>query len=248
MVQPSLKGRKALVTGSAKRIGKSIALALAREGADLIVHYHLSKREALETAKEIQALGVRAEMLSADISDPIATRKLADQAIQLFGEIDIVVNNASIFYKTPLEKIHEKDFDTFFNTHDTGPFFLTRTIAEHLLKENKKGDVVNIADWSGQRPYGDYLPYCASKGALITMTRALARELAPRIRVNAILPGAILFPDDFSEAEKEQAIKKIPLGRAGTPEDIAKAVLFFLTDGRYMTGATLNVDGGRSIV
>ena len=160
--------------------------------------------------------------------------------------VDILVNSASLFYKTPLKSVTEDDWDNLLDANLKGPFLLSKEIGNRM-SHGHGGKIINIADWSGFRPYKNYAPYCVSKGGLITLTKALARDLAPKVFVNTIAPGPVLLPPDFSEAEKEAIIKKTPLGRIGTPEDIANAVNFLL-ENNFINGTVLVVDGGRSIV
>ena len=236
----------ALVTGAAKRVGKTIALALANKGVNIALHYHTSETEAHTTAEEIRSLGVKCNLFQADLSDANAVSQMADEALKKTNGIDILINSASIFYKTPLASVKELDWDKFLDTNLKAPFILCQKIGNDLFKKNG-GRIINIADWSGFRPYRDYSAYCTSKGGLITLTKALARDLAPKVFANAIAPGPVLLPADFTEEEKEAATRKTLLGRVGTPEDIANAVLFLL-DNDYINGTVLTVDGGRSIV
>ncbi len=241
-----LKGRSALVTGAAKRVGKEIALELARSGCHILLHYHTSGFEAGKTSDEIRALGVGCDLFQADLSDSVSIAKMLEQIFQKKDAVDVLVNSASLFYKTPLKNAKESDWDALINANLKGPFLLSRQIGTRMAKR-EGGKIVNIADWSGFRPYRDYAPYCVSKGGLITLTKALARDLAPKVQVNAVAPGPVLLPPDLSEEEKEAIIRKTPLGRIGTPQDVAYAVRFLL-ENDFINGAVLVVDGGRSIV
>lgn len=241
-----IQGKKALVTGGARRVGKVIALALAKKGAEIVLHYHRSKEEALVTQSEIKALGVHCHLVQADLAQPEHVERLTREMAANQINPDILVNSASIFYRTPLETATERDWDTFMDTNLKSYFLLSRLLGLRM-KNAGGGKIINIADWSGFRPYRDYAPYCASKGGLITLTKALARDLAPTVTVNAVAPGPVMMPEDMSEAEKEKIAEKTALGRWGKPEDVASAVLFLL-ENEYMTGAVLVVDGGRSIV
>ena len=240
-----IHGKTALVTGAAKRVGRAIALRLAGEGAHILLHYHTSKDQAQETSREILKLGVQCRLLQADLSK-------TDEIDRMIGEIeksgtnaDILVNSASLFYKTPTDNVVESDWDRLIDANLKGPFWLSVQLGKKMKKSG--GKIVNIADWSGFRPYKNYLAYCTSKGGLITLTKALARDLAPQVLVNAVAPGPVLVPPDMPENEKEAVAKTTALGRWGSPEDIAAAVQF-LIENDFINGTVLVVDGGRSIV
>ncbi|OGW82622.1 MAG: hypothetical protein A3C47_02710 [Omnitrophica bacterium RIFCSPHIGHO2_02_FULL_51_18] len=241
-----LKGKTALVTGAAKRVGKEIALELAKNGCHILLHYHTSESEAEKTSGEIKALGVRCEIFQADLSSAASTIQFAKQVLQKKELVHVLVNSASLFYKTPLENVKEADWDALLNANLKGPFFLSKEIGFQMAR-HEGGKIINIADWSGFRPYRDHTPYCTSKGGLVTLTKALARDLAPKVQVNAVAPGPVLLPPDFSEEEKEAIIRKTPLGRIGTPQDVAYAVRF-LVENDFINGTVLVVDGGRSLV
>jgi len=241
-----LKGRAVLVTGAAKRIGRTIALAFAARGARLLLHYHTSEREALETSDEVAKIsGQDPVLICADLSDPAEFKRLFDRHAEL-SEVSVLINSASIFHKTPLSEITESDWRDLLWTNTVGPFFLAQKVGLSLKKRDAEGLIVNITDRAAKRPYRDYLPYCASKAALENVTRALAEELAPKVRVNSVAPGAVLFPEAYGDKEKEAVIKQVPLGRAGSPEDVAAACLF-LADNDYVNGQTITVDGGRTL-
>jgi NAD(P)-dependent dehydrogenase (short-subunit alcohol dehydrogenase family) len=239
-----LSKKKALVTGAAKRVGRQIALALAQKGADILLHYHTSEDEAKKTALEIKAFGVHCELVKADLSDSKQLTDLADRAANQHS-VDILVNSASIFYPTPLSEVTLDHWDAFMSANLKAPFVLSAEIGKKMA-QGPGGKIINIADWSGSRPYKDYLPYCVSKGGLITLTKALARDLAPKVQVNAVAPGPVLLPENFTQEEKEKAVKKTLLGRTGSPQDVASAVVF-LAESDFINGIVLTVDGGRSI-
>lgn len=241
----TLTGKTALVTGAAKRVGREIALELARRGADILVHYRDSKEEAASAAAEIRNLGRRAETVQADLASVPAIEHLAREVGSRAGGLDLLVNSASLFFKTPVESASEKDWDTLLDSNLKGPFFLSARLGKKLAEN--RGTIVNIADWSAMRPYRDYAAYCASKGDLVTLTKSLARELAPHVRVNAVAPGPVLRPPDMDEAEAKTIAGLTALGRWGTPQDIARAVAF-LAENDYVNGQILVVDGGRSLV
>jgi pteridine reductase len=240
-----LSGKTALVTGAAKRVGREIALELARRGADLIVHYRGSRAEAESAAAEIRALGRRAETFQADLASVPDIERLARALENRAGHLDILVNSASLFFKTPVESAAEKDWDALIDSNLKGPFFLSARLGKKLTAS--RGTIVNIVDWSALRPYRDYAAYCASKGGLVTLTKSLARELAPHVRVNAVAPGPVMRPPEMDEAEAKTIAGLTALGRWGAPQDVARAVAF-LAENDYVNGQILVVDGGRSIV
>lgn len=236
----SLEGHVAIVTGAAKRIGRAIALTLAREGATVAVHYRSSRDAAQKTAHEA---GGGATTFRADLSDLGSLTALADDVTSQLGTPSILVNSAAVFARTPFPDVTEDAWDKQFDINLKGTFFLTQAVCRHM----KRGLIVNIADSAGLSVWPGYIPYSVSKGGVISMTRGLAKALAPDIRVNAILPGPMLQPEGEGEMESiENGIKKTLLKRQGSPEDIAKAVRYFAVDGDYVTGAILPVDGGRS--
>ena len=241
-----LHGKTALVTGGARRVGRSIALELAKKGAHILLHYHHSEKEARETASEIKALDVTCSLVQSDLSQAKEISKMLFEVDKSSKSVDILVNSASLFYKTPIDTVSETDWDRLMDTNLRGPFLLSTEIGRRMMNKSG-GKIVNIADWSGFRPYRDYSAYCTSKGGLITLTKALARDLAPKVHVNAVAPGPVLMPLDMSEQEKEAIAKTTALGRWGKPEDIAHAVTF-LIENDFVNGIVLVVDGGRSIV
>ena len=234
------------MTGGAKRVGKEIALALARKGVHLLLHYHTSESEAKKTTEEIKSLGARCQLLRADLAKTGDLMTMVQEATRREKSVDVLINSASLFYKTPFKTVQESDWDKLVDTNLKGPFILSKEIGNKMA-EGPGGKIINIADWSGIRPYKDYAPYCASKGGLITLTKSLARDLAPKVQANAIAPGPVLLPPDFTEEEKQAVIRKTVLGRIGDPSDIASAVIFLL-ENDFINGTTLVVDGGRSLV
>jgi len=234
------------VTGGAKRVGKNIALALAKKGVHLLLHYRSSESEAQKTAEEIKSLGVPCQLLRADLANTEELLNMVREAYRFEKSVDVLINSASLFYKTPFKTVQESDWDKLVDTNLKGPFILSKEIGNKMV-DGSGGKIINIADWSGIRPYKDYAAYCASKGGLITLTKSLARDLAPKVWANAIAPGPVLLPPDFTEEEKQAVIRKTVLGRIGNPEDIASAVIFLL-ENDFINGSVLVVDGGRSIV
>lgn len=241
-----IRGKNTLITGAAKRVGKEIALAFARKGSNILLHYNQSENEAKKTVPEIEALGVRCHLFQADLLQSNQLVKMV-QAIETKNlPIDILINSASLFYKTPLKNVSEADFDNLVGSNLKAPFLLSKEIGVRMAETNG-GKIINIVDWSAFRPYRDYAPYCAAKGGLVTLTKSLARELAPKVTANAIAPGPVMLPPDFTEKEKENIAKLTALGRIGSPADVANAAVF-LAETDFINGTVLVVDGGRSII
>ena len=238
-----LRGKVALVTGAAKRIGRAVALRLAAEGADVIIHYNRSQSEADDAAREIEKLGRKSIALQADLSNVGEIKRLFQQAAERFGHLDILVNSAANFLHSPLEDVSEKLWDTALDTNLKAPFFCAQAAAP-LLKQSR-GVIVNFADIGGILPWPGYIPHCASKAGVIMLTKCLAKALAPEVRVNAIAPGTITMSDDPSEWEAD-FIRRAPLHRTGTPGDVAEAVSFLIRS-NFLTGQTLVLDGGRTL-
>jgi len=241
-----LPGRVALVTGGARRIGQAIAVALARRRANVVISYRSSRREAAQTVEQLRRFGVRAEAIRADVSRPRDVRALFRHVARRFGRLDVLVNNASLFVRTPLARLTERSWDAHLDANLKGPF-LCALLAIRLMRKAGGGKIINITDWAGERPYRGYLPYCVSKAGLTALTKALAKELAPRIQVIAVAPGPILPPAGQTRAERLRVVRRVPLKRWGAPEDVANAVVFAIEGTDFMTGSTIYVDGGRLI-
>ena len=241
-----IQGKTALVTGGAKRIGRSIALMLAGEGMNLLLHYHRSLGEVRETEKAAERLGVRVHLLKADLKNFSQVRRLIRQAFQLTPQIHLLVNNASIFHPTPLGRIREKEWDQFFKVNLKAPFFLAQALGLRMVRQ-KEGKIINLVDWTAFRPYTQYLPYCASKAGLVAVTQGLAKALAPYVQVNAIAPGPILPARGSPPEQNRKIMKRTPLKRFGEPKDIAEAVRFLVKSTDFITGVILPVDGGNLI-
>lgn len=242
--------RVALVTGSGKRrIGWHVAEALAARGYHLIVHYHSSAVEAAETAERLQARGVHAIALQADLTDEQAVRELVQQAIDHFGRLDVLVNCAATWKSKRLEEVTAADVRHYFDTNTLSTFLCSQQAGLAMVRQPEGGNIITLGDWAIERPYLNYAAYFPSKGAIPTLTRTLAVELGtrnPNVRVNCILPGPVLLPPDLSQTERDEAIQATLVKREGTPENIAQAVLFFL-DNDFVTGVCLPVDGGRTV-
>jgi pteridine reductase len=241
-----LRGRWALVTGGARRVGRAIALELGAGGANVLVHYNRSAEDAEAVATALRARGVQAIPLRAELADVAQVRRLAADAEARTGGVAVLVNNASNYLRTPFDAITEDDWDASLDVNLKAPFLLAWALGR-AMRARGEGCIVNVTDWAGERPYRHYLPYCVSKAGLVALTKALARELAPEVRVNAVSPGAVLPPDDFGPDQVEAVRRATPLGRIGTPEDVARAIRFLAEDADYATGSVLHVDGGRGI-
>lgn len=247
MVAPvELRGRWALVTGAAKRVGRVVAHELAGRGAHVVVHFNRSAAEAESTVRSLESVGVRAFALRADLARTADVIGLAEQAEARTGGITLLVNSASNYLRTPFDAITESAWDTSLDVNLKAPFLLAWQLGRSM-RERGEGAIVNIADWAGDRPYRDYLPYCVSKAGVIALTKALAKELAPAVRVNAVAPGPVLMPVDFSPADIDAVRRATPLGRIGTPEDVARAIRFLAEEASFSTGTVLHVDGGRGV-
>ena len=241
----TLEDRVVLVTGGAKRLGRAIALALARRGADLVITYRTSGNEARRTAEALQRTGARTLVVQADVAQAADVKRLMDTVAKRFGRLDVLVNSAAVFPRAPFARLTERDWDLALDTNLKGPF-LCALHASRLLRR-RGGKIINLADWAGVRPYRDYLPYCVSKAGVIGLTKALAKELAPAIQVVGIAPGPMLPPADMSDATRRRIAARVPLRRWGAPQDIANTVVFLIEGTDFMTGSVVFVDGGQSI-
>ena len=245
--QESLDDKVALVTGAARRIGAAIAVTLHAAGARVVVHYRESQTEADELVASLNAVRAdSATALRADLATDNGPEELVRSVVGWSGRLDILVNNASSFYPTPLGDIGADDWADLVGSNMRAPLFLTQAAAPCL--RTTRGNVINIVDIHARRPLRDHHVYGAAKAGLAMLTRSLAKDLAPQVRVNGIAPGAIAWPEDgMSESIKKSIVSQIPLGRTGEPADIANAVLFLVRDATYVTGQVIPIDGGRSI-
>jgi len=241
-----LKGQVALVTGAARRMGRVTALTLAGAGADVVVNYNRSRAEALRTVREIEALGVRAVAIRADISKPAEVRAMFRVAHKKFRRLDILVNNAAIFFERRWDELTEKDWDRILGTNLKGTFFCAQAAARIMKGQRHGGRIINISSLGGLEAWPGYAHYCASKAGVIMLTRALAKALAPNILVNSVAPGSILFPGEVGGVWTENVVKTTTLQKAGRPEDVAEAVLFLASRADFITGQVIAVDGGKS--
>lgn len=244
-----MQGKVVLVTGGAKRVGAAICRRLHAAGAQLAVHYRNSVQEAQALQDELNALRAdSAASFQADLLDTDALPRLVGAVVERFGRLDALVNNASSFYATPLAEVDERQWHDLLGTNLKAPLFLAQAAAAELRRRH--GTIVNIADIHAERPMHGHLLYSVAKSGLVALTRALAQELAPQVRVNGISPGVIVWPETAAWLDEEQRRKIVAhtlLKREGEPDDIAKAVAFLIQDAPYITGQIIAVDGGRTI-
>jgi NAD(P)-dependent dehydrogenase (short-subunit alcohol dehydrogenase family) len=241
-----LEGQVVLVTGAARRLGRAIALAVAERGAHVAVHYGSSAAEARGLVRGIRSMGVRAGAFRADLARRGAPERLARRVVETLGPVGALVNSASVYVRTPIESYAAEDWDRILAVNLRAPAILSRNLGL-AMKERGSGAIVNLGDWSINRPYPDYAPYAASKAGLESLTRVLAGALAPEVRVNMVSPGAILPPPGAKPAYLRALRKASPMGRMGTAGEIAEAVVFLIEKANYTTGSVLLVDGGRSL-
>ena len=241
-----IRGTTALVTGGAQRVGKAIALALAREGAQVIITFNTSADQAQATVVELTRWGVSARAFPCDQRDLTAIDRLFARLRGEFDRLDILVNSAAIMERRAALDITPDDWARVIDTNLRGPFFMAQAAAKWMIERGHDGALVNIADMSALHPWPSYLAHTISKSGLVAMTKTLALALAPHVRVNAIAPGAILKPQTWADKRWEKMIAALPLQRGGSTEDVAQAVLFCLRS-EFMTGQTIVLDGGRSL-
>jgi pteridine reductase len=241
-----LKNKVALVTGGARRLGRAIALELSTHGTSIAVHYRTSQSEADAVVADITTKGGKAQTFRANLEHVAEIEQMVSKVLDAFGRIDILVNSASIFAPIPLTEITERDWDANLDTNLKAPFFLSK-FASAAMRQQGAGKIVNLGDWAGIRPYKDYLPYSVSKSGLIGLTKALAKELAPEVQVNCIALGMVMPPENYSKKEVERLVSRTLTKKMGTPEDVARAVIFFCeTD--FATGTILPLEGGRLLL
>ena len=232
--------RRALITGGAVRVGRAVALALAREGMDIAIGYHRSTAAARQTRRDLEALGVRAVCLRADLASAGAARRLAHEAADTLGGLEVLVNSAAVFARTPLATLTPATYDRFLDLNLRGAFFCAQAAAE--LMRRRGGAIVNIGDAAAPHAWPEHIPYALSKAGMVALTRGLAVALRRhRIAVNCVAPGAVLRPESLSR-ERWKAVTR---GREGSVDDVAAAVVFFATCPAYITGQILSVDGGQ---
>lgn len=244
----ALDGKVVLITGAAKRVGAAIARRLHAAGARLALHYRASEREAQALQAELNAVrDDSVALIQADLLDAAGLPEIVKNTVARFERLDALVNNASTFYPTPLGEITQRHWDELLGTNLKAPLFLAQAAAPHLRRSG--GSIVNIADIHAERPLKSYVIYSIAKAGLVGLTRSLARELGPEVRVNAVAPGPIMWPEDgsFDEVSRQRVISYTLLKRMGEPDDIARAVYYFIAEAPYVTGQILSVDGGRSV-
>lgn len=248
-MEQGMQGKVVLVSGGAKRVGAAICRRLHAAGAEVAVHYRSSVQEAQALRDGLNRLRPEsAAVFQADLLDPEALPKLVDQVVRKFGRLDALVNNASSFYATPLAEVDERQWRDLVGTNLRAPLFLAQAAADELRRRH--GCIVNIADIHAERPMHGHLLYSVAKAGLVALTRALAQEMAPQVRVNAVSPGVILWPENaawMDEERRRRIVANTPLKREGEPDDIARTVAFLIQDAPYVTGQVITVDGGRSI-
>jgi NAD(P)-dependent dehydrogenase (short-subunit alcohol dehydrogenase family) len=234
----------AIVTGGARRVGQAIAQALAEKGARVAFTYRSG--DPAETLAGIRAYGTEGLALQLDVLEWDQPKAVVDQVVQHFGRVDILVNSASVWHSAPFLEITREQWETSLGANLTGPFLCAQAVAPYML-EQKSGHIVNIVDLSAHQTWPKFADHSASKAGLEALTRVMAAELAPHVRVNAIAPGTILLPDGATKAKRQWAVENSLLKRVGTPEDVARTVIF-LTESDFVTGAVYFVDGGRALV
>ena len=241
-----LTNKVVLITGAAHRIGATTARILHAAGMNIVLHYRSSHEAAEKLQTELEAQRPDSVvLLQADLHETTQLTELVEQAHSVWGRLDVLINNASSFYATPVEDASEEQWDDLIGSNVKAPFFLSKAAAPYLKKAN--GCIVSIVDIHAERPLKAFPIYSMAKAALVMMTKALAGELGPEVRVNAIAPGAILWPENLDDETKDKILSRTFLKRKGEPEDIAKAILFLIRDANYMSGQILTVDGGRSL-
>lgn len=240
-----IEGKVALVTGGAKRLGRAMALALAERGAELVLHYRDSEREAQEVMAQARRLGGKPVVVRADLAVSADVGRILETALAAFGRVDILVNSASVFPRTPLGAVVEADWEGVLAVNLKAPFFLCQGVAAAMRRQGR-GKIINLADIGGMQIWVDYLPYSISKAGLLALTRGLAKALAPLVQVNAIAPGVVLLPEGSSQEKEFGALQQVPLGRLGSPQDVVRAMLY-LVESDFVTGEVLTVDGGQRL-
>ena len=240
----NLRDRVALVTGAGRRVGRALAVGLGAQGMQVAVHYHASDRGARETADLVASAGGTATLVSADLTKANAAEQIAHEVVERLGSLDVLVNSSAVMERTPLGDVTADAWDAMMALNLRAPFLLAQAAAPHLSQRH--GAIVNIADLAAFETWPAYIPHGISKAGVVYMTRALARVLAPNVRVNAIAPGAVLLPDGWTEDDAAKLRASTPLARLGSPQDVVDAMLYLLHSD-YVTGETVIVDGGRHV-
>ena len=240
-----LKNRTVLVTGAGVRLGQAIAVSLGQQGMKVALHYHQSMEGAKETLDLMGGDIKQHGCFQADLRQVSKIELLIQHIEEKFGQIDVLINNAADFFPTPLGEVSESEWDHLISLNLKAPFFLSQLVGTSMLKQGQ-GKIVNIVDVAAERPWPQFLPYCASKAGLVSLTKGLAKALAPAVQVNAVAPGTMLPPPQISSFSQDLAIERSLLKKMGRPDDIARAVTYFL-ENDFVTGTVLPVDGGRML-
>ncbi len=243
----NLQKKVALITGGAHRIGKAIALGLAKEGMKIALHFNQSQEHANQTLEEIKALGAEPFAIQGDFADVTQIKNVVKKCQEHFKQIDVLINNAALYFKTPLGETSETEWDNLLDINLKAPYFCAQYVSD-LMKQKKRGKIINITDVAGISPWPEFIPYSASKAGLIAVTKGLAKALAPNIQVNAIASGTILMSEDATEEYKAEIKDSTLLKKLGTPQDIVNAAIFLLKGSDFVTGEVVVVDGGRLLV
>ncbi len=240
------QSKVALITGGSQRLGATTARTLHGSGINIVLHYRSSRESAQQLQKELNDIRENSVVLvQADLMSVKSVPALVKEAHNAWGRLDILINNASSFYRTPIGMADEKQWDDLFGSNAKAPFFLSQAAAPYLKENN--GCIVNMVDIHAERPLKEHTLYCMAKASLVMLTKSLARELGPDVRVNAIAPGAIMWPDEIDEVTKKRIVSRTFLKRKGNPDDIAQTILFLVEGANYITGQVIAVDGGRSL-
>lgn len=241
-----IQGKVALITGSAKRVGRATAVELAQKGATVAIHFRSDEEQAQSTLQMVQDAGGKGGLFAAELTSPSDLSRMFREIEATWGGLDILVNNASTFFAATADQTSSEDWDTQMASNAKAPFFVAQHAARLMLSRGQ-GKIINIADVAGEVIWPAYFAYSVSKAALIAMNRGLAKVYAPKVQVNAVAPGPVLFPDHYTAEQKQAAIDRTLLKRAGSPQDVVNAVVF-LIENDYITGELIHVDGGRHIV
>ncbi len=241
-----IQDRIVLVTGGAVRVGRTIALHLARKGAKIALHFRRNPEKARQTLQEVQTIQPESILVQGDLRFRRDWESMKETILKQWGRIDVLVNNAAIFYRTPFFEIQDEDWDNFMDSNLKSVFLGAQVMGEVMVQQ-KEGKIINIADVAAETVWSEYIPYCVSKAGVLALTRGLAKALAPHVLVNAVAPGTVLLADSYDEEEENRLIERTPLKRIGTPEDIARTVAFLIEGSDFITGAVIPVDGGRSL-
>ena len=240
------KNKVALITGGSQRLGAETARTLHDAGMNIVIHYRSSRDAAHKIQKELNAKREDSVVLvQADLLSMNALPALVKEAHTAWGQLDVLINNASTFYRTPIGNANEKQWDDLFGSNAKAPFFLAQAAAPYLKKS--QGCIVNMADIHADRPLKEHTIYCMAKAALVMLTKSLAKELGPEVRVNGIAPGAIMWPGDLDDVTKQRILNRTFLKRKGEPSDIARTIRFLVMEAPYVTGQIISVCGGRSL-